>query len=64
MEFRYVNLDADNLDSLHGITCNIKNILDLFIREIGMILYKYVSFETGEKILEHNAISFTQPKYF
>ncbi len=29
-----------------------------------MILYKYVSFEAGIKIIENNSIGFTQPKYF
>jgi DUF2971 family protein len=29
-----------------------------------MILYKYVSFETGKKILEQNYVRFTQPKFF
>jgi hypothetical protein len=29
-----------------------------------LILYKYISFAAGEKILKHNSIGFSQPKYF
>ena len=29
-----------------------------------MIFYKYVSFDTGSRIIEGNAIGFSQPKYF